>query len=145
VDKNSIHSDEGAEPPTSPKRVPVSAAVAAKHLGWDVRKVRKAIARGELGGFSVKHAQRRSWYVYADALGPQSPSEPPPQAERGSARQDVESDLRAENVALKEANLLLLAGNARLQAAITELNAAATNFQDAVSLFMTPGHPGGLD
>lgn len=96
------------------KRVRVTIPVAAALLRWDVRTVRKAVESGRLAGGFEQRAQRKRWFVYADAL-PTAPTA----TQFGPGRTENESDsrLRAENMALREANLLLLAANSALQEA----------------------------
>lgn len=55
------------------------------------------------------------------------------------------ADLRAENVSLKEAALLLLAAQEQLGGVVATMDGVAQKYREALLLFMTPGHLGELD
>lgn len=66
------------------------------------------------------------------------------QADASRVRETTMADLRAENVALTEANLLLIEAHDDLGKVTTALDSAARRYRRALALFMTPGHPGEL-
>lgn len=132
---------------TAPTGAVVSANEAAKRLGKDRRTVIRAIENGELRGGAMPRPERLQWYVYDDAL-PALPGLAP-----GHTVVDLlgNSDLvnaRAEIIALREANRLLIAAQQELleadSTAAERYRGVARTYLDALSQFMTPGHLGEL-
>ncbi|RIT93145.1 hypothetical protein D2F00_20210 [Mycobacteroides abscessus] len=110
---------------------------AAKQLGIDPRTARDMIISRKLRGGALPRPHRPRWYVYADQLPASKTDDATDPASPRRAGDYLDADRLAELVALKEANLLLLAAQ-------DDLQAANTNYRNALSLFMTPGHPGDL-
>ncbi len=91
--------------------------------------------------------ERLRWYVYEDAL----PSQLGPVATSSVVAETENSDLanaRAEIIALREANRLLIAAQQDLleadSTAAERYRSVARTYLDALSQFMTPGHLGEL-
>ncbi|TXI62006.1 hypothetical protein [Mycolicibacterium mageritense] len=138
-------------PPSHVETVPNGAIVllpeAVKRLGRDRRTVIKQIESGELRGGAMPRPERLRWYVYEDALvraeGVEAP--PSPAALFDSAEL---ADARAEIVALRETNRLLIAAQQDLleadSTAAEKYRSVARRYLDALSQFMTSGHLGEL-
>ncbi|WP_441964567.1 hypothetical protein [Mycolicibacterium houstonense] len=120
---------------------------AAERLGKDRRTVIKDIENGVLRGGAMPRPERLRWYVYEDAL----PSQLGPVATSSVVAETENSDLanaRAEIIALREANRLLIAAQQDLleadSTAAERYRSVARTYLDALSQFMTPGHLGEL-
>jgi hypothetical protein len=143
---------------TTPGGPVVSLAEAAARLNKDPRTLMRAITNGTIRGGAMPRPERLRWYVYTDELPTESSAAPTPP----DARVD---DLRAQVVSLAEANRLLIAihqdlldaGQSAKEAADLAIESAnksseasdkyravARSYADALSQFMTPGHPGEL-
>lgn len=131
--------------------VPTGAIVflpeAVKRLGRDRRTVIKEIENGVLRGGAMPRPERLRWYVYEDAL----PSQPGTVVAANVVQTEDNSDLanaRAEIIALREANRLLIAAQQDLleadSTAAERYRSVARTYLDALSQFMTPGHLGEL-
>lgn len=157
---------EPKQPPAGVETAPQGRVVplpeAAARLNKDPRTVIRAIRAGTLRGGAEPRPQRLRWYVYEDQLPPQH---------RDSPGESVD-DLRAQLVTQTEVNRLLMAAQQELlagdedarraadryRALAQELlaadddarragdryRAAAQHYLDALSQYVTPGHPGEL-
>lgn len=139
-------------PPSHVETEPTGAIVllpdAVRRLGKDRRTIIKEIENGALRGGAMPRPERLRWYVYEAALPPVHGSEV--ERPRNAELQD-DSDLinaRAEIVALREANRLLIAAQQDLleadSTAAEKYRSVARTYLDALSQFMTPGHVGEL-
>lgn len=120
---------------------------AVKRLGKDRRTVIKDIENGVLRGGAMPRPERLRWYVYEDALPARSGLVAPPSVVVPAENSDL-ANARAEIIALREANRLLIAAQQDLleadSTAAERYRSVARTYLDALSQFMTPGHLGEL-
>ncbi|MFV8161387.1 hypothetical protein ACNQVK_04600 [Mycobacterium sp. 134] len=120
---------------------------AAERLGKDRRTVVKEIENGVLRGGAMPRPERLRWYVYEDALPSQLGPVTTPSVVAATENSDL-ANARAEIIALREANRLLIAAQQDLleadSTAAERYRSVARTYLDALSQFMTPGHLGEL-
>lgn len=138
-------------PPPHVETAPIGAIVsvneAAKRLGKDRRTLIKAIENGQLRGGAMPRPERLQWYVYEEELPPTGRGSRGPSVSELLENSDL-VNARAEIVALREANRLLIAAQQDLleadSTAAEKYRGVARTYLDALSQFMTPGHLGEL-
>lgn len=125
----------------------VTVTEAAERLGKDRRTVVKEIENGVLRGGAMPRPERLRWYVYEDALPARSGPVATPNVFAPAENSDL-ANARAEIIALREANRLLIAAQQDLleadSTAAERYRSVARTYLDALSQFMTPGHLGEL-
>lgn len=137
--------------PTEPDgaRAYISLSEACKRRGIDRRTLMRAVVRADPDapiGWARPGPDNLRWYIYEDAIAPQSVS-PPVVPAASAASEDPDeriAQLEAENAELRARLNNASASNLLLLAAHEDLTSATEKFKQALSLYMTPDHIGDL-
>ncbi|WP_396908335.1 hypothetical protein [Mycolicibacterium sp.] len=138
------------QPPPGVETTPTGRVVylpeATERLGRDPRTVVRWIKSGRLRGGAIPRPERLRWYVYEDALPARDVGDAV--AVDRIAGSDEVAELRAQLIAQREANRLLLIAQQELlevdASTADRYRSIARVYLDALGQFMTPGHIGEL-